>query len=116
MKAKEYWRLYRLVCKNKDLGEKRHIMFEQNKAMKWLGYLFAAFWCAYLLFFGVVLGNAMSDGPIEGFDLIDGGMIAFIALDFLVRLMLTGTPAQEVKQFKLMPISVKFLISHFSHS
>ena len=56
MKAKEYWRLYRLVCKTKDLGEKRHIMFEQNKAMKWLGYLFAAFWCAYLLFFGVVLG------------------------------------------------------------
>lgn len=113
MKAKEYWRLYRLVCKIKDLGEKRHIMFEQNKAMKWLGYLFAAFWCAYLLFFGVVLGNAMSDGPIEGFDLIDGGMIAFIALDFLVRLMLTETPAQEVKQFKLMPISVKFLIGTF---
>ena len=50
MKAKEYWRLYRLVCKTKDLGEKRHIMFEQNKAMKWLGYLFAAFWCFFLTF------------------------------------------------------------------
>ncbi|MBO4665208.1 MAG: hypothetical protein J5663_12480 [Bacteroidaceae bacterium] len=113
MKAKEYWRLYRLVSKTKGLGEKRHVMFEQNRAMKWLGYLFAAFWCAYLLFFGVVFGNAFSDGPIEGFDIIDGGLMVFLALDFGIRFMLTETPAQEVKPFKLMPISTKFLINIF---
>ena len=88
--VKHYWKLYRLVDKCKGLGEKRHPMFEQNRAMKWFGYLMAAFWACYLIFFGVLLGTALSDSAIEGFDIINGGLLVFIALDFLLRLFQIG--------------------------
>jgi len=110
---KEYWKLYRLIDKCKGLGEKRHPMFMQTKAMKWFGYVMATFWASYLLFFGVVLGNALDGGATEGFDIVNGGLIFALILDFLVRLMLVDTPAQEVKQFKLLPISTNFLLNVF---
>jgi len=113
MTLKGYWTLFRLIDKTKNLGERRSPMFEKNRAMKWFGYLFAAFWLCYLMFFGVVMGQAMSDGPTEGFDTINGGVIFFLAADFLLRLFLVDTPAQEVKQFKLMPISINFLLNVF---
>ncbi len=88
-------------------------MFDQNRAMKWISYFTVAFFASYLIFFGVMIGIATKEESIEGFDVIDGGLFFFLAIDFLVRLALTDTPAQEVKQYKLMPIPVKFLLNVF---
>ncbi|MCR5313057.1 MAG: DUF5687 family protein [Bacteroidaceae bacterium] len=106
------WKLYRLINKCKNVSERRHPMFEQNRAMKWLGYLGFAFWACYLIFFGVLLGN-VDDGATEMFDIINGGLVFFLTCDFFLRMFLVDTPAQEVKQFKLMPISSSFLINIF---
>lgn len=111
--VKHYWKLYRLIDQCKNLGEKRNPMFDKNRAMKWFGYFTAAFFAAYLIFFGVMLGYAMSEESIEGFDIVDGGIIFFLVIDFFTRLMITDTPAHEVKQFKLMPIPVRFLLNVF---
>lgn len=105
------WKTFRLIDKCKGISERRHPMFERNRAMKWMGYLFTAFWLCYLMFFGVVMGNI--EAPVEIFDTINGWLPIILALDFSTRLMLTDTPAQEVKQFKLMPLSTSFLINVF---
>lgn len=106
------WKLYRLVNKCKNISDRRHPAFDQNRAMKWLGYLGAALWACYLIFFGVLLGT-LDNGAKEIFDYVNGGLIFFLAADFITRLLLVDTPAQEVKPFRLLNISSKFLINIF---
>lgn len=105
--------LYKLVSQNQRLQDRRHPMFEKNMAMKVFGYVFMAFWAAYLMVFGVSFFYAFDQGPIEAFDMIDGGLIIFLAADFFFRFGLQETPAQNVKQYRLMPISTNFLLNTF---
>ncbi len=104
--------LYRLIGKNEKLALRRHPMFEQNRVMKVFIYLFIAFWAVYLFVLGVMFGR-ITDGNYEAFDMIDGGMIFFLVVDFFVRFAVQETPAQEIKPYKLLPIPQNFLLNVF---
>lgn len=95
------------------MANKRHPMFERNMAMKVFGYVFMAFWAIYLMFFGVAFYFMFSESSIEAYDMINGGCIFFLAIDFCVRFGVQETPAQEIKPYKLLPIPVKFLLNVF---
>lgn len=104
--------LYNLIRKNQKLAVRRHPMLDQNKAMKIFIYIMAAFWAAYLMFFGIMFGS-IDFGAFENFDMIDGGMIWFLVLDFYLRFTMQETPAQEIKPYKLLPIKQNFLLNVF---
>ena len=105
--------LYKLVSHHQRLQARRHPMFEKNMAMKIFGYVFVAFWAVYLVVLGVAFYGIFKDTAFESFDWIDGGMIWFLMLDFFLRFGIQETPAQNIKQYKLMNISTKFLLSTF---
>lgn len=105
--------LYRLIAKNQRLQDKRHPMFEKNMAMKVFGYIIIAFWAVYLMVFGVSFFFIFDGGPLEAFDMIDGGLIYFLVIDFFTRFGMQETPAQNVKQYKLLPIPSNFLLNVF---
>ena len=107
------YQLYRLISKNQKLAMKRHPMFESNKAMKVFGYIFAGFWAVYLIVFGVVFGNALGEESREAYDILNGGFIIFLAIDFFTRFGMQETPAQEIKPYKLLPVKVNFLLNTF---
>lgn len=88
-------------------------MFEKNMAMKVFGYIFVAFWAAYLVMLGITIFYAFDDTALEAFDWIDGGMIWFLILDFLTRFAMQETPAQNIKQYKLCDIPNSFLLHTF---
>jgi hypothetical protein len=92
---------------------KRHPMFETNKWMKGFTYVFIALWAAYLMIFGVMLGMGIDGEAYEAFDLINGGMIILLVLDFFQRFSMQETPAQQVKPFRLLPVRQVFLLNVF---
>lgn len=104
--------LYKLVSKNQSLAMKRHPLVSQNRVMKWFSYVRLAFWAIYFILFGVLFGQ-IDDMNYEVFDWVDGGMIFFLAADFLLRFGMQETPAQEIKPYKLLPIPQKFLLNIF---
>ena len=105
--------LYKELGKNKRLSEKRHPMLMKNTAMKIFTWCMIIFWAAYLIVFGIVFGNALKDGGREAFDELNQFFLVFLILDFLVRFGVQETPAQEVKQYRLLPIPTNFLINLF---
>lgn len=88
-------------------------MFEKNRAMKIFGYFFIAFWAVYMMVIGVSMFYAFDGSALEAFDWIDGGMIYFLVLDFLSRFGMQETPAQNIKQYKLLNIPTNFLLNTF---
>ncbi|MCQ2095502.1 MAG: DUF5687 family protein [Bacteroidaceae bacterium] len=113
MTSKEVWSLFRLINKNKNLAAKRHPMFEKNRAMKVFTYIFIAFWACYLIFFGFLFANVIEDGKTEPYDVINGGLIIFLMIDFVTRFGMQETPAQEIRPYKLLPIPEDFLHNVF---
>ncbi len=107
------WLIYRSISQNQRLQARRHPMFEKNMAMKVFGYIFVAFWAAYLVMLGITIFYAFDDTALEAFDWIDGGMIWFLILDFLTRFAMQETPAQNIKQYKLCDIPNSFLLHTF---
>ena len=105
--------LYKLIRKNQKLATRRHPMIDKNKAMKVFIYIMAAFWAAYLMFFGIMFGTIDFGTAFENFDMIDGGMIWFLVMDFYLRFSMQETPAQEIKPYKLLPIKQNFLLNVF---
>lgn len=105
--------LYKLISKNQRLQDRRHPMFEKNMVMKVLGYIFLSFWAIYLMFFGVAFYYIFKEGPLESFDMVDGGVILFLALDFFTRFSMQETPAQDIKPYRLLPIPQNFLLNVF---
>jgi len=108
-----YIELYRLVSKNKNLAAKRHPLFERNRFMKIFIYLTLAFWGVYLFALGVMAAITMKNDPIEPYDTIDKCMIFFLIIDFYLRFMIQETPSQEIKPYKLLPVSEKGIINVF---
>ena len=45
--------------KHGRLAAKRHPMYEKNKVAKILGYVMAAFWAGYLIFFGTTFALSL---------------------------------------------------------
>lgn len=105
--------LNRLLSENRRLENRRHPMFERNMAMKVFSYIFIGFWAVYLFFFGIVFYFAFADASIEQYDMLNGGMAFLLIADFFVRFAFQETPAQEIKPYKLLPISERFLLNLF---
>ena len=105
--------LYGLIAKNQSLSKKRHPMFEKSTFMKFFIYIFMAFWAVYLFFLGIALYAGFEESSREPYDMINGGMIVLLALDFYLRFGMQETPAQEIRPYKLLPIPQKFLLNVF---
>lgn len=105
--------LYSLISHNQRLQDRRHPMFEKNMAMKIFGYFFISIWAVYMMVFGVALAFAFEDTAYEPFDWIDGGLIFFLIIDFFARFAMQETPAQNIKQYKLLNIPTSFLLNTF---
>ena len=105
--------LYKLIRKNQRLALRRHPMFERGMLMKVMMYVMIAFWAVYLMWIAVALANGLKDGSRESYDVVNGGMIIFLAIDFFLRFTMQETPAQDIKPYKLLPISENFLHNIF---
>lgn len=93
--------------KHGRLAAKRHPMYEKNKVAKILGYVMAAFWAGYLIFFGTTFAFGFSNmvPNREPYHVMNAVVLIFIlALDFLLRVPLQKTPTQEVKPYLLLPV------------
>ena len=88
------------------LADKRHPMYDKNKFGRVFMYAMAVFWAGYLVFFAF----AFEGESREPYQLINGVIIIFLALDFLMRFPFQKTPTQEVKPYLLLPVRRKRLI------
>lgn len=113
MTFKENIALYRLLSKNQHLADKRHPMLDKNRAMKVFTFIFVGFWAVYLMFFGFLFANVLKDESAEPYDIINGGFIVFLIIDFFTRFGMQETPAQIIKPYKLLPIPENFLHNAF---
>ncbi len=107
-----YFETYKYINKNEKLSVKRHPLFEHNKFMKFFIYVFSAFWAIYFMFFGFAIGQ-IDNLNYEIFDILDGHMVLFLAVDFLIRLIMQEIPAQRLKPYKLLPLNPKYVIDVF---
>ena len=55
------YKLYKLICKNADLQEKRHPLIDKNRFMKFLMVFYWLYFAAILLFMGVVMAIGMKN-------------------------------------------------------
>lgn len=93
--------------KHGRLASKRHPMYEKNKFAKIFGYVMAAFWAGYLIFFGTTFAFGFSDmfPNREPYHVMNAVvLIVILALDFLLRVPFQKTPTQEVKPYLLLPV------------
>lgn len=105
--------LFRIIRRNQKIAEKRHPMFERNKAVKIITNIIAIFWAIYLCILGVLLAYGLKETNREAYDWVNGLFILFLMTDFFLRFIVQDTPAQEIKPYKLLPIPIKFLINTF---
>lgn len=113
MTLKQALLYYRLISRNQRLHSRRHPMFEKNRLMKMLGYLFVTFWAVYLIMLAFFVYQLYDGGALEAFDMVDGYMAYLLAFDFLMRFTLQETPAQDIHSYKLLPIPTRFLLNVF---
>ena len=106
------YQLYKLINQLDELKDKRHPMFEKNKFMKFLAWFMILYYGAILLFLGAILPIGMSKAyyGVAAFHVFDGYFLWIIICDFWVRFILQETPAQQVRPFRLLPVSKKFLM------
>ena len=84
--------------KHGRLAARRHPMYEKNKVAKILGYVMAAFWAGYLIFFGTTFAFGFSNmvPNREPYHVMNAVVLIFIlALDFLLRVPLQKTPTRR---------------------
>lgn len=101
-----YFELRRLS----KLAEARNPMYEKNRFAKFWIYLMVAFWIGYLIFFGSLFAFIGEDASVESYHIINAGLIFFLALDFLIRLLVQKTPSQEMKPYILLPVKRKRIL------
>ncbi len=107
------YRLYRLLVEQEELKDKRHPMYEKNRFMKILMWFMILYYAAILLLMGTILPLAMSGTypGVAAFHVLDGNMIWLLLVDFWIRFVLQETPAQQVRQYSLLPIRKQFLMN-----
>ncbi len=86
------------------LADKRHPMYDKNKFGRVFMYAMGVFWAGYLIFFGSMFAFVLNGESREPYQLINGALIIFLALDFLMRFPFQKTPTQEIKPYLLLPI------------
>ncbi len=109
------YRLYRLLVEQEKLKDKRHPMYEKNRFMKILMWFMILYYAAILLLMGTILPMAMSGiyPGVAAFHVLDGNMIWLLLIDFWIRFILQETPAQQVRQYSLLPIRKQFLMNMY---
>ena len=107
------YQLYKLIRKNSKLKDERHPMLEKNKFMKFLMIFMWLYYAAILLLLGVTLPLGMSDSynGIAAFHVLDGGLVYVLFCDFWIRFILQETPAQQARNYSLLPIRRSFLMN-----
>lgn len=105
--------LYRLLKRNGGLKDSRHPMFEKNRFMKFLMYFMVAYYAALLILMGVTLPLGMRGTypGVAAFHVLDGWAWVILVIDFWLRFVMQETPAQQVRQYALMPIRRSFLMN-----
>jgi hypothetical protein len=103
-------RLFLLLRRNIRLGERRHPMFEQNRAAKVFAFIGIGFWTIYFIGIGTMLGWSSKGG--NG-DMIFAFMPFILIIDFLIRLGMQQTPAMLIKPYILLPIARDRVIDTF---
>lgn len=87
-------------------------MYEKSRFAKFWIYLMVVFWAGYLIFFGSLFAIALQDGSREPYHIINGGLLVFFVMDFIMRIPLQKIPSQELKPYMLLPIK-RNLIYHY---
>ena len=105
--------LYLLLRGNQRLEMRRHPLLEQNRVVRMIIYVCVAGWALYLFLFGIAFSFAGEGTPYESFDIINGGMLWFLIVDFYMRYGMQETPAQELRPYKFLPIPTNFLLNTF---
>ncbi len=90
-------------------------MYEKNRFMKILVWFMVLYYAAILLLMGAVLPMGLSDiyPGIAAFHVLDGNLPWLLLADFWVRFLLQDTPAQQVRQYSLLPIRRSFLMNMY---
>ena len=96
--------LFSELRRHGKLADKRHPMYDKNKFGRVFMYAMGVFWAGYLVFFGSMFAVAFDGESREPYHLINGALIIFLALDFLMRFPFQKTPTQEIKPYLLLPI------------
>ncbi len=106
------YQLYRLLVQQEEVKAERHPMYEKNRFMKILMWFMVLYYAAILLLMGTMLPIGMSGAypGVAAFHVLDGNMIWLLLVDFWVRFILQETPAQQMRQYSLLPIRKGFLM------
>ena len=104
------YQLYKLLRQNENLKERRHPMFEKNRFMKFLAWFMFAYYAAIMLLMGVLLPMGMRGQHTAAYHLLDGGFFYILVIDFWCRFILQETPAQQARDYTLLPIRRNFLM------
>lgn len=107
-----HWQLYKLISRNAELKDTRHPMFEKNRFMKYLLYFMVAYYASLMILMGVTmpLGMRGTYPGVAAFHVLDGWAWVILVCDFWLRFAMQETPAQQVKQYSLLPVKRGFLM------
>ena len=102
--------LFLELWKHGKLANRRHPMYEKNRFAQFFISLSMVFWIGYLLFFAILLAFTLDGEAVEPYHLINGILLIFLLLDFLLRIPFQKTPTQEMKPYLLLPVPRRKLI------
>ena len=107
------YRLYRLLVEQQELKDKRHPMLEKNRFMKILMWFMVLYYAAILLLMGAMLPMGFSGmyPGVAAFHVMDGFLPWLLLVDFWIRFVLQETPAQQVRQYSILPVRRSFLMN-----
>lgn len=107
------YRLYRLLVEQQELKDKRHPMLEKNRFMKILMWFMVLYYAAILLLMGTMLPMGFSGmyPGVAAFHVFDGFLPWLLLVDFWRRFGLQETPAQQVRQYSILPVRRSFLMN-----
>ena len=99
------YELFRTLRQHQKLQNRRHPMWEINRAAKVVMYVVAAMVMLYLVFIGITLAIAANDSDTYTAPELMFGIAPFILIiDFFLRFIMQQTPSQLVKPYVLLPL------------
>lgn len=104
------YQLYKLLRYNQQLKDKRHPMFDRNRFMKFLAWFMFAYYAALMLLMGVMMPLGMRGQHTAAYHILDSGFFYILITDFWCRFALQETPAQQARDYSLLPIRRSFLM------
>lgn len=97
--------LFHALRRHRRLSNRRHPMWQQNRAAKIAMMIVGAVVALYLVFFGVTFAMAANKSESYAATELMFGLAPFIlVVDFLLRFVTQQTPSQMVKPYVLLPL------------